>query len=578
MGRGDDVKFWRSAAARVGLDAAGISPQEGLCSALAERSLHLAASQQKLTPQRGFALAAFGQLVAPEQKSVRAKLVRNVLFSGLRTALLWPVPFLLIPFTLGKVGTGGYGTWAIFLTVINLTALADLGLGGTLTKQVAEHYANEDSEALSRLINTALILYFFLALVLVTLLLFASDHLLPWLFRDSSFGYVELLAFWRYMLAIVGLNILSMPLYSVVTGLQRMDLTTISSSIYTLGGALLTVLFLVSGWGIRGLLAANLLATLLVLVLFVWMVHRLLPKLTLNPLHCRWAELKRVLSFSLKLYVVQMTVAIQNQLEKLYLDRFVGVVSVGWYNIASDVGLKIRRIPELLLAPVMAAASELDARGEEHRVEELYHRLHKYLAFIGVPLALYVVAVSGRFVDVWLGPQLHVVAFPLTVLVWVNFLNLITGPGGQILVGKGLLRPAVNATVIGLFLIATLSFVLIYKFGFSGAVAGILIAVVVATVLFLYWFYRITGYPFRRVLREAYFKPTGCSLAVLAILMLVAPPGHLGWIGLSAHALVFGVLYVSGLFLTRFFDLFDLAQVEGFLPVARLARKIIPPG
>ncbi len=523
-------------------------------------------------------MVILSRLLSPEQKSVRAKLVRNVLFSGLRTALLWPVPFLLIPFTLGKVGTGGYGTWAIFLTVINLTGLADLGLGGTLTKQVAEHYANDDFEALSRLLNTAFVLYLGLAVVIVGLLWFGSGHLFSWMFRGSSSSLSELLRLWRYMLVIVALNLVTMPFYSVVTGLQRMDLTTISSAVYTLGGALLTVLFLVSGWGIRGLLAANLLATLLVLVLFAWMVHRLLPRLTLNPLHFSWAELKEVLSFSLKLYVVQTTMAVQNQLEKLYLARFVGVVSVGWYNIASDVGLKIRRIPELLLAPVMAAASELDARGEEKRVEELYHRLHKYLAFTGIPLATYVVAVSGRFVDLWLGPQLHMVAFPLTVLVWVNFLNLTTGPGFLILVGKGLLRPAVNATLIDLILVVTLSFVLIYRFGFSGAVVGILIAVVVATVLFSYWFYSITGYPFERVLREAYLKPIGCSLAVLAILMLVAPPSHLGWVGLSAHAIAFAVFYALGLFLTRFFDLFDLAQVEGFLPIARLARKFIPSG
>jgi O-antigen/teichoic acid export membrane protein len=521
-------------------------------------------------------LAVLGKLVAPEQKSVRAKLVRNVLFSGLRTVVLWPVPFLLIPFILRKIGTSGYGTWAVLLTVIGLTGLADLGIAGTLTKQIAEHHAKGDLEALDRLINTALVLYFFLALILVTFLWFGSSRVLLWLFRGSGSSYAELLRLWRYALAIVGLNIVSMPSYSVVTGLQRMDLTTISSAVSTLGGAFLTVLFLCLGWGVRGLLAANLLGGLSMLVLFTWMMHRLLPTLVLNPLHFRWAELRRVLSFSLQLYVVQMTVAIQNQVEKLYLVRFVGVVSVGWYNIASDAAQKIRRIPELLLAPVIAAASELDARGEAHRVEELYHRLHKYLAFIGVPLSLYAVAISGRFVDLWLGPALHVVAFPLTVLVWVNFLNLTTGPGFLILVGKGLLRPALNATLVGLFVIVTLSFALIYGFGFSGAVVGILIAVVVATVLFFYWFYRISGYSFARVLREGYLKPTGCSLAVLMILMLVAPQGRLGWVGLSAHALTFGVLYVVGLFPTRFFDAFDLAQLEGFLPIARLARRIMP--
>ncbi len=517
-----------------------------------------------------------GKLVAPEQKSVRAKLVRNVVFSGLRTILLWPVPFLLIPFILGKVGTAGYGTWALFLAVINLTALADLGLGGTLTKQVAEHYANDDFEALSGLINTALVLYLALALILVALLWLGSGYLLSWMFRGSTSSPSELLRLWPCLLAITGLNILTMPLYSVVTGVQRMDLSTACGVVCTLCSAALTVMLLLSGWGLLGLLWATLLSTLLTALLLGWMVHRLLPQVALSPLRFRWVEVKDILRFSLQLYIVQMTVAIQGQVEKLYLAWFVGVVPVGWYSIASDVGLKMRRVPELLLSPVIAAASELDARGDERRVEELYHRLHKYLACVGVPLVLYVFAVSGRFVDLWLGPQFHMVALPVIVLVWVNFLNLTTGPGSLILVGKGLLKPAVNATLIGLFLIVTLSFVLISQLGFSGAVLGILIAVVVATALFVYWFYRLTRYPFGRVLREAYWKPAACSLVPLAILMLVAPPGRLGWVGLSVHAMAFVILYFSGLLLARFFDLFDLAQVESFLPLARVARRIMP--
>jgi O-antigen/teichoic acid export membrane protein len=521
-------------------------------------------------------LALLGKLVAPEEKSVRAKLVRNVLFSGLRTGLLWPVPFLLIPFTLGKVGTGGYGTWAVFLTVINLTSLADLGLGGTLTKQVAEHYASGDFEALSRLLNTALLLYLAVSLVLVTLLWLGSGLLLSWMFRGSSSSPSELLRLWRCVLLIVGLNILTMPFYSVVTGLQRMDLSTICGAFGTLSGAALTVVLLLLGWGLSGLLWASLLATLLMVALLAWMVYRLLPRVVLSPLNFRWVELKEILSFSLQLYAIQMATAIHHQVEKLYLVWFVGVVPVGWYTIASDVALKIRRIPELLLSPVIAAASELDTRGEERRVEELYHRLHKYLAFVGVPVVLYVSAVSARFVDLWLGPRLHVVAFPLTVLVWVNFLTLFSGPGVLILVGKGLLKPAVNSTLVALFLIVTLSFLLIYKFGFPGAVVGVLVADIVATALFCYWFYDLMEYRFGRVVREAYLKPTVCSLAALGMLLLLAPPSRLGWAGLSVYSVIFGLLYLVGLLVTRFFDLFDLAQVESFLPIARVARRIMP--
>jgi O-antigen/teichoic acid export membrane protein len=514
--------------------------------------------------------------VAREQKSVRAKLIRNVLFSGLRNVLLWPISFLLIPFILSKIGTAGYGTWAVFLTVINLTGLVDLGLAGTLTKQVAEHYAHDDCNSLTQIINSSLIIYGSIAIAAITVLLLGERSFLPWLFQNTSSTQREILGTWHIVLLVIAINILTIPLYSVLTGLQRMDLTTAVAAVSTVFMAGLTLILLWLGWGVRGLAWTYLLAGLLNLVIFAWIVHRLLPRALVRRFSWEWSRIREILGFGLQLYVTQMAVVLQSQVEKLYLARLMGVVPVGWYNIAADVGQKARRIPDLLLAPVMAAASELDARRDERRMEELYHRLHKYLSFVVVPLTFYFGFVAGRFVDLWLGPQLHVVAMPLVALLWVNLLNLSTGPGALILVGRGLLKPGVNATIVGMILIVTLSFGLIYKLGFSGAVLGILIAVVVATVLFFYWFYRTTRYPFRRILREAYLKPAACSLGALAIVMAAASPSHLGWAGLAAQAGVFGILYLSGLLLTGFFDLVDLSQVETLLPFARVVRRIMP--
>ncbi|MGB9484981.1 MAG: hypothetical protein WCD04_02555 [Terriglobia bacterium] len=98
--------------------------------------------------------------VIPEQKTVSQKIVRNVLFSGLRAALVWPIPLILIPYILSKIGVTNYGIWALFLAIISLSALSDLGLAGTLTKHVAEYHARRDNTALNRLIDTGLMLIF----------------------------------------------------------------------------------------------------------------------------------------------------------------------------------------------------------------------------------------------------------------------------------------------------------------------------------------------------------------------------------------------------------------------------------
>src|SRR5258708_22621017 len=132
--------------------------------------------------------------------------------------------------------------------------------------------------------------------------------------------------------------------------------------------------------------------------------------------------------YSLRLYLTQAAVAVHNQVEKVLLALLVGVAAVGWYDIASDIALKMRGTVGLILSPVLPAASELSALGDESRTKELYYRSHKYLALGGVPVVCFVAAVSHRFVELWLGPNLTMIALPLSVLLAVNFFNLATGP------------------------------------------------------------------------------------------------------------------------------------------------------
>ena len=516
-----------------------------------------------------------GRLAKPEKRPVREKIMRNVVFSGMRALLVWPLPFLLIPYILKKVGSGGYGTWAVFLAIISLTSLAEMGLGGTLTKQVAEYYARGDFGALSRLADTGLMLYALIALFAVVALNLGSSFLISRLLGSSAASVAELKVCWRYLCAMVAVNILTLPFYSIITGLQRMDVSNILGYFNTVCAALLTVAFLSWGWALHGLLSANVIAVSLTLALHVWMLHKLLPDLRVNPLRFDLREAKHILSFSVQLYLTQIAVAIHTQVDKLYLALFVSVNAAGWYNIAGDAAWKVRTVPGLLLTPVMAAASELDATGEQQKVRDLYYRSHKYLACFGVPLVLYVAVASRRLVALWVGPNLSMVAIPLAALVLANFFNLTSGPGYLILMGQGILRPGVISALLGVVVNLTLSFLLTYLYGLTGAVIGTSAALVVGTTYFLYLFHRLTKNPFSRLVREAYLKPVLSALVVLAIFFFVSPFNELGWGGLVLQGILFGTLYFYGLAVSRFFDQFDLAKAESLVPIARIARRII---
>ena len=315
------------------------------------------------------------------------------------------------------------------------------------------------------------------------------------------------------MILTMGINFLTAPFSSVVLGLQRMDLSSALGFVGVVSNAIFTVAFLSLGWHLRGLLYANLAGALLGLALLAGSARMLLPEVSMNPFRFDRNEMKEIFSFSWRLYTTQVASVVQSQIEKVYLSWLIGVIPVGWYNIANSAGLKARRLPELLLSPLMAAASELDASGQGEELKELYYRSHKYMALLSVPIVMLSAVLCRPFVNLWLGPHLNVVAIPLALLVLTNIVILVTGPGTLISIGQGILAPSVNSAVSATVLNLVMSFFLIRSYGFPGAVVGTLVSSCIGVALFVYLFHRYTGFPYKRLLTESYLRPVGASLA-----------------------------------------------------------------
>jgi O-antigen/teichoic acid export membrane protein len=508
------------------------------------------------------------------QRSLGTKIVRNVVFGGLRYIFIAPIPFVMTPLILRRIGIAGYGTWAVFLAINGLTSLADLGLVGTLSKFVAEYYALRDFPALARLLNSGLAMFLLLDLSIGTVLWWGTPLLAGRLFHGSTVPTSELVVLVHCFLIVIVANILTQLFASATTGLQRLDLTNVMSAANLLMSAFFSAILLIRGWGLRGLVYGYMTSGILTVAIYLIVVRRLLPQFALNPMRFDKAEARKMFGYSLRLYITQAAVAVHNQVEKVFLASLIGVDPVGWYDIASDIALKVRSSIAFILSPVLPAASELNALGDESRMRELYFRTHKYLALCGVPVVCYVVAVSNRFVELWIGPSMRMIALPLSVLLVVNFFNLATGPGFLIFAGSGHMRPGIQSAMLGIMINVVLSLGLIYKFGFAGAVVGTSVSLIVASSYFVAVFHRRTGYSVSRVVRESYLKPICCSVLVMAILLLIGPTKGLSWFGLARMGVVFGLFYAIAILFSGFFDEYDWSKIESFMPLLRHARRI----
>jgi O-antigen/teichoic acid export membrane protein len=501
------------------------------------------------------------------------KIMRSVMFGALRYVFIAPIPFVMTPLILHKIGVAGYGTWAVFLAVNGLTSLADLGLVGTLSKFVADYHARRDFPALARLLGSGLTLFLLLDLAIGTVLWGGSPFLVSRLFHGTTTASTELVILFRCFVIVIAANILSQLFASVTTGLQRLDLSNIISASNALLSALFGGFLLQRGWGLRGLVYGYISSGIVTIGAYLIVVRKLLPQVALNPLKFDRTEARKMFGYSFRLYITQAAVVVHNQVEKVFLAVLIGVAPVGWYEISSDTALKIRGAIGFILGPVLPAASELNALGDESRIKELYYRTQKYLALCGVPAVCYVIVISNRFVELWLGPGMSMIAFPLCVLLAANFFNLATGPGFLIFAGRGYMSPGIRSALLGLALNVLLSLGLIFKFGFAGAVVGTSVSLIIASSYFMFLFHRHTGYPLLRVLQEGYLKPVLCSVLILAAFLAVRTTKSLSWVGLVALGIAFGICYAIAILTSGFFDDYDWTKIKSVIPLARHAKR-----
>ena len=502
------------------------------------------------------------------------KIKRNAVFNVLRVVIAAPIPLLLTPYIIHHIGARSFGIWAVLYAIANLTSLADFGLVGTLSKHVAEYWANRDIVRLNMLISTGMVLFGTIAFLACIAFALLQRPIFFILFRNTQTLGPQLIHSYYLLVPVVAFNILSFPLFSIAAGLQRMDITSLLSSINLGTSAILSFLFLHAGYGLTGLMAATLAGSMIAFTANLLLVPRLVPALKINLRNSSFGEANRLFRFSSQVYVVQMAVAIQNNIEKFLLSRMTGALFAGWYEVASDVSVKVRSVPGLMLTPLLSAASDLHAHKDEARLAKLYQRAHKYLAMIGIPIVAWTIAVAPAFVLLWLGPMFSSVVLPIRVLVPVQFLNLATGPGALILFGKGYVRPATLTASVGLVFNLVASSLLIWRFGFAGAFIGTTVAIMFSSVWYFILFHRYTKYPFWNIIQSAYFKPILCSTLLAASISVLCPPAA-RWSSLVLGTAIFGVLYLAALILTRFFDRFDVEQMPGYIRFSALGRVVL---
>jgi len=503
------------------------------------------------------------------EEGTARKVVRNTLFNYLAIICASLIRFIAMPILIHGLGQDRYGIYATVMSVVGYVGLLDLGIGISLTKFVAEYYANRDFRRLNEMLSTSLLLYLGLGILGAAILVAFSNFFVQHVFEIPVSLWTEgRYVFWISALALF--NGLTLGIFgNLLNGIQRQDIARtimIGNSLITYSGAILLVTM---GYKLVAFMLFSTAMDVLSFLLQIWIAKRMLPEVRFFPRLFKARELKQIVNFSFAMFINQLAARNMGVLDKLILGIFLPIANVTLYTVGFTLASFSFRIPAAAVLASMPAASELMAQNRLDAVRELILRGMKYTGLMALPVFTVMGVMAPDIVRLWMGEGYEPSASVLQLLLVGYFWMAISSSGATVMVGIG--KPYINTYyAIGqILLCSSLTVVMVQLYGVVGAAAGSSAAYTLGGLVYLVHSTHIFKIPFGRLVNHRMAGQV-VLLVLPGVLLGIhhhrSPPD--GVFDLLAQVCLYGLIYAF-LAVRYVVDDYDLEKISAVLPPVR---------
>jgi O-antigen/teichoic acid export membrane protein len=433
--------------------------------------------------------------------SERRAIARNAATSYAARGLLMLSVLLVTPYLFRKLGTAGFGTWSVMVTLTTVFSLLEIGFSDGIVRLVASERARGDREAVRRTIATGTtIMAAFGVLAL-------AAAVATGLFGSGLAAEGESRAFTLGMLVLGAAMLARFPCVAwgaALKGYQRYDLWNVSFMATVVLTAVGAVAAIESGAGILGLAAAHGVALVLGALLWVVLLAVTDRGAVARPALGDRSTRRRIAGFSSLTLAAETFVQIGQRLDVAIIAAIRGATSAAPYAAALKLQSGVQGATLPFVDLLMPMASDLWARGEREAVIRRLTLATRIAAQVTLPLAFAIALFSTDVVAVWLGPSAPpVTATIVVVLMAVQVLGLTAAPARKILIGVGRARLVALLSLIEGVGSVALTILLVAAYGALGAAVATLIAVGLIAPLKLPFACRTLGFPTGPFLRDS---------------------------------------------------------------------------
>lgn len=478
----------------------------------------------------------------------------GIWLSYLNLALGSLIPVFYTPIMLGILGQAEHGLYSLAQSVVGYLGLLSFGFGSTIIRYIAKYRADNNRRRIREIFGFFIILYAFLAFLVIISGIFLSNNVSLFLNQGLSEHEISSIQTLIILLTInTSVMFMDSVVSSVIIAYEKFIYKRTLDIISTVVSPFLNLSFLVFGMGAYGLVISGLAIQIFV---FAFNCFYCLFKMGIIPSFVRIKRemVSEIICFSAFIFIGSIADTLFWATDKVIIGGMIGTAAVSIYQIGctfNNIVVQMSTSVSGLLAPKVTGMVVREKA--THELSDLFIKVGR-LQFIITSLVISGFSIFGRsFIMLWAGKE-YLMAYWVAILTLLPLsIPLIQNTGLSILVAQNRHKFRSIMYLIIAALNALSTYLIVPYSGIMGASLCTFFSYLLGQGLIMNLYYsKVIGIDIKRFWKSIMMMALPMLIVAVIGWLLFANRIDLTWAQLFVYALGYSIVY---LIVTFFFSM-----------------------
>ncbi|MDO8460022.1 MAG: flippase [Nanoarchaeota archaeon] len=449
-------------------------------------------------------------------------------------------------------GAETYGLFSLALMVIGLVGtVATLGLTQGVLRYAPLYRAKKKAQAIKYLHRFSVSILLFTSIISGGLLYLFSEYISITFFHNPTLIiYLKIFSFLIPISAISNLYLSFLRAYEQISWYSF--IFNVAQNVAKV--LVLVILVLIGVGGIATVYSQFIATTVVLIIAYVACRYSLSEIFGKYSLKNKKAVITEVFSYSYPIILVSIISTMFYWVDSFTLGYFLDAKAVGIYNAAVPIALLFYFVPELFMQLFLPLITREYGKKNLPLIKELSKQVGKWIFVVNLPLFILIMAFPGAIINIFFGSEYLVAQNALRFLALGSFISSIFTISQNTLSMAGKSKAILIATIFTSIINLSLNILLIPKYGLTGAAIATAVSfIILSLIFFIQSYHYLSVAPFRKKMVNI----TLSALISLAFLLLVKSLISITIFSMIILSLMFLLIYIGLLFITRSLDKYD---------------------